>query len=531
MTASRLFRYSDSTVAPTVRQGAGRVLLGPVPLLVLATIFWALLIRWTGPLSEIHDFRQSQTALSAYWMLRDGINFLHPPMPVFGAAHPSVPMEFPLYQVLVALLAHTFYAAPLPATLLAGRVVNFASFLLAAYAFYRLVDFVHDRVLANLAMALFLFMPYAAAWAAAESMEYLALAFALFYLEAATRIAIGAKPTNPWLFAWVAFAGALAMLLKITTALVYGPVLLLLWVYWGFVRKPRPTILNIFVVTLCAAIIPFVVGDAWVQWSDMVKAQSPLTIFLTSAGSWAWNFGSMAERFSLWHWIKIGGYWAVQIMAVFGIAFAAGGVRYLWRRDRLVLLYWALPPLTGALVFFNLYFHHDYYQIAILPSLTLVMAAGFRALFWRRPEASLLRTGMIMTVFLSLCWGGLAAQTLVRGYRTPPAMLSEFRLGPSKPSAVRRRDLMIVHMLRTRTRPTDVSLIAVDTWSSVIPLLAERRVVMDVNCKLVASLHLNVNFYVVDSERSLCRKMHIPKRCLITRRDGISLGTCVSGKP
>jgi hypothetical protein len=70
------------------------VVLGMAALVAVAHVF----ITWTAPLIDQHGFRQTQTALTVYWYLRDGIDLLRPPLPLFGTAHPSIPFEFPLYR-------------------------------------------------------------------------------------------------------------------------------------------------------------------------------------------------------------------------------------------------------------------------------------------------------------------------------------------------------------------------------------------------------------------------------------------------
>ena len=52
------------------------------------------------PLIESHAFRQTQTALTSYWMLEEGWKIAYQ-TPVVGFPW-AIPFEFPLYQSLVA---------------------------------------------------------------------------------------------------------------------------------------------------------------------------------------------------------------------------------------------------------------------------------------------------------------------------------------------------------------------------------------------------------------------------------------------
>src|SRR3990172_12922435 len=55
------------------------------------------------PLLEAHSFRQTQTAYTALVFHEQGIDLLHPKMPVLGAPF-EVPFEFPLFQAGASLV-------------------------------------------------------------------------------------------------------------------------------------------------------------------------------------------------------------------------------------------------------------------------------------------------------------------------------------------------------------------------------------------------------------------------------------------
>ena len=55
-----------------------------------------------APLLEKHAFRQTQTAWTARVFHEDGIDLLHPKLPVFGEPF-EAPFEFPLFQALATV--------------------------------------------------------------------------------------------------------------------------------------------------------------------------------------------------------------------------------------------------------------------------------------------------------------------------------------------------------------------------------------------------------------------------------------------
>jgi hypothetical protein len=75
----------------------GLLILG----VVLVSALWAMTREWEKPLLDLHAFRQTQTAISAYYMAEDSGMFFDYITPVLGKPW-SVPMELPIYQWIVA---------------------------------------------------------------------------------------------------------------------------------------------------------------------------------------------------------------------------------------------------------------------------------------------------------------------------------------------------------------------------------------------------------------------------------------------
>src|SRR5262249_18342164 len=98
----------------------GLVVTALFGILVLAFLF-AFAVLCVGlfqPLLDQYAFRQTQTALTSYWLMRGGPIFAYE-TPVLGFPW-SIPFEFPLYQLLAAALS--LVGVPLDA---AGRIVSF----------------------------------------------------------------------------------------------------------------------------------------------------------------------------------------------------------------------------------------------------------------------------------------------------------------------------------------------------------------------------------------------------------------------
>jgi len=120
--------------------------------MLLATI--VRLPTLSQQLLEHHGLRQTQTAYTAVIFHEQGVNLLHPQLPVFGAPF-EVPFEFPLFQALAAGVMS--WGVPADAAM---RTTALACFLLRALLLWGLVRHVGGRVAAMVTLAIFLFSPF-----------------------------------------------------------------------------------------------------------------------------------------------------------------------------------------------------------------------------------------------------------------------------------------------------------------------------------------------------------------------------------
>src|SRR5690242_6357999 len=74
------------------------VLVDILALVALHSGYW-LVAGINQPIADLHQFRQTQTAITAYWMAKGG-PWLAYETPVLGYPW-SIPFEFPVYQYLL----------------------------------------------------------------------------------------------------------------------------------------------------------------------------------------------------------------------------------------------------------------------------------------------------------------------------------------------------------------------------------------------------------------------------------------------
>src|SRR5579871_2832020 len=95
-----------------------------IDLLAFAAIHaaWWLLAGINQPIADLHQFRQTQTAITAYWIWRGGPLIAYQ-TPVLGYPW-SVPFEFPVYQYLLALMRLAGVSIAV-----GGRLLSFAFYV------------------------------------------------------------------------------------------------------------------------------------------------------------------------------------------------------------------------------------------------------------------------------------------------------------------------------------------------------------------------------------------------------------------
>ncbi|WP_165585302.1 hypothetical protein [Roseococcus sp. SYP-B2431] len=414
---------------------------------------YILLASLNDPLLDQHSFRQTQTALSVYWITQGG-PWLAYETPVLGSPW-AIPFEAPVYHLPVALLARL--GVPLDA---AGRLMSFAFLLAAAWPMRMLWrDLKLPPVGYPMACALLLASPLYLFWGRTFLIESCAWFFGLLWLALFVRFLL-TRRAAPALAA--VLAGSLATLAKATSfpafALVGG--LIALPHGWRWLRQGLS--LRLLGLVLCggaALFLPFVSGLAWVAYSDGVKGMNMLGGFLTSASLGTWNYGTLDQRFSgrLWEQV-IGRRILPDIFGTLG-AFALIPLlaALLCRRSLLAVAVGILAFLTPILVFTNLHLVHNYYQYANGAFLIAAMAVALGTLARYRLGAPL------AALVLLLLLGSQAArfQRQNMGWIAAGAQGS-----PTQRIGLLARDAI----------PEDGALIVVgDDWSSMVPYYARRK--------------------------------------------------------
>ncbi len=347
---------------------------------------WALTREWDKPLLDLHSFRQTQTAISAYYMVGNPSVFLDYITPVLGKPW-RIPMEVPFYQWVVARL-HEASSMGLDQS---GKFVSIIFLFACIGPIWILFRTLRIPLAPRwLTIAVFLSMPLHLYWGRSFLIETMGL-FLSLSMVSCTFTGYRSKDWR-WLAAGLVF-GILAALCKITTwAVACGVTGLLVLFSDGL---PRRKDLSWLILTGAVAILPIVPGKLWLAYGDDVKAANPFAREIITASSdkqSIWTFGSWEQKTSPAVWERIGnhmgdqlatpvpffGHWFVPLLLIAGA---------LANTKRLpLLLIFLVGFAAGPLIFTNLYFEHNYYWVANGTWLVLALGVALASISEFRPK-------------------------------------------------------------------------------------------------------------------------------------------------
>lgn len=425
--------------------------------LALAFHAWGASVGWSNLNLPGCEFRQTQTAISAFFIQRENNFSLAYPTPVLGKPW-SIPMEFPLYQWTVVVVSNTTGMALTQA----GRAVTLACFYLGLPAVYLLLLRLGlTRARALIVLGVVVGCPLYIYYGRSFLIETMAWMFGAWFLLGYVK-AVEKRSLAWWTLATVAGVGV--GLVKITTFICFlmpAFAWTLVW-FWQDFRQNKGRARTIalarrFAWCALSVAISFAVAYWWIKYSDAIKAKSVAGAFLQSDGLSSYNFG-VGVRFAPEIWRR---HWAVLFyeIASVPVLIACGVFALLFARR----WWWVILALIGfffavQIVFPILYAWHEYYYVANAMLLMVAMGLALCGLL----ESRLPRV--------------LAWLLIVAVYAAQATTYATFYYTGQKGVSPGGSDLTLA--LRQVTDPDDVLIIAGDDWSSMIPYFAQRRAYM-----------------------------------------------------
>lgn len=415
--------------------------------LVLAAGFslWVLLDTLHIPLLDQHGFRQTQTAITAFWMTKN-FSLLNYETPVLGMPW-AIPFEFPLYQALVALLWKLFPSLSMDA---AARLVSFAAWWACAYPIHRIMmRYFHDVVASGILLCLFFGSPFSLFWARTAMIETTVLLCSLMFLWQLIRL--GDAPT--WRTAMLASVyGVLAILVKVTTV---PPFMLAGGLHILTVR--RQTVFSVWKPVALPFILSMAALMLWTHHADAVKGENSVGNFLTSTSLSWWNFGTLAQKFNF---LATSNLLQRNIHELYGsmAAFVASFLCILLCDKRFLLssLYALLLFMVPILLFTNLYIVHTYYQTANMVFVLACTAIMLYGASKRLPKTLAFLPVLGLTIAFVLSFKSMYAPNLHYAVTSAP-------------------QLVVGQALTMLTNLDDRVVVFGDDWNSATQYYAQRR--------------------------------------------------------
>jgi hypothetical protein len=347
----------------------------------VATIAVFITMRYASqPLLEWEAWRQTQTALTSYWMMREGWSLAYQ-TPVLGYPW-EIPLEFPIYQAIVAFIA-TLGNFPLDPV---GRWISLVFLVACLWPAWQISKRLGLPTMAVWIFAIFLLSSPIYLF---YGRDFLMETTALFFTFASIPYAIDLRDARPKATSalWFAFFTALGMLQKITTTLPVTVVLLAILVV-AHLRQQGisfPARRRLLLLAVAFGVPPLITAF-WFQYANTFRTMNPLMTAMNHTnsgmiGSWFsgndLRFNTEVLRSIFWdRMFKRNG------AGIFGLATLLLGFLVGDKNTRVIiasaLAMFALP----VLMFIPHHRFLDYYQVSVaiymLGAIAVALTAALR---------------------------------------------------------------------------------------------------------------------------------------------------------
>ncbi len=353
-------------------------------LVVILTIALRL-YRVTAPVADWHSFRQTDTASVAQMYVRNGIDLLHPRYQDLsniqsGKDNPSGwrMVEFPLYQGLAAAAARLYPSVSVDIWL---RLVTIFSAAGTAALITLLLFEVSSPLTAVLAGFVYAILPYSVFYGRTILPETFAVFWAMLSIYLSLTATNGAK-SSIWGIIAAAVAGAIAVLVKPTAGF------LLLPVPYVILMRHKVSVASVIRLGLYALIclLPFYGWRVWI-----LQYPEGIPVF-----DWLLNKGNIRFKGAWFQWIfakrvaeLILGYWGIVPLSL-GFLVRPG------KKEGWLFSVMAAGALAYLTVFAAGNVQHDYYQILLLPVISIYVARGIAFLMTEKMFSPIARYGVLI---------------------------------------------------------------------------------------------------------------------------------------
>lgn len=405
-------------------------------------------------------FRESQTAISAYYLVDNIPNILKYETPVMGNPW-MIPFEFPFYQFFVSIFAEQD-----PQNIRdIGRLMSLLFFFGSVFIWKDILDILGLAKDTKKAFLLILLAsPIYFSYSFAVMIESSAIFLASLYLKYALKF----FENHSFLFLFIsAIFGLIASITKATTWFPFGTFLtcniLSLFIIGKIDLRQTLVFLIIFLVPNIA------VAFSWTGFTDSLKELSPIGEAVSSENLRNWNYGTLDQKTNIFLILFIILKSMIfSIGAIFIMTFflpIKGFFSALALEKKLLIGSFLIAFIAPILIFTNLYLRHDYYTYAngiFFIALFSILLGNY---FFENKNLKFL-SGIALAITLSISFSYFYLKSI---YTTPSNNEAIF-------------------VINEKVDPGNIIILG-ESYNSVIPFETQRRALMIHNKDLVDDIN------------------------------------------
>ncbi len=334
-----------------------------------AIIIFFLLIRFalffydfSAPTLAHSSFRENQNLMVARNFYLNGINVFLPQLDMFGDPGYCV-LEFPIYQAMITVLYKIFFPS-----VIFGRLLNIMFTILSALFLYLIAKKLFDERIAIFSILFFLFSPLILFYSRTVMLEPMEI----FLFLAAMYLYFKWIDTEKfYLLTTGTFLSLTFILVKPLYIVIFLPVVFIhAFNKENGAKRFGPSLILSFSIQAIFLLL-------WLLHSRIINNLFPNNFAFTAKHLYTWYLGTIKQHFNLNIYFIILARIMGDMVGKAGIVFFLVSLWY-WRKIPTAIKAWLFSSIIYIIIFINLNYRHDYYQLLMVPLLAILMSIGFQ---------------------------------------------------------------------------------------------------------------------------------------------------------
>lgn len=358
---------------------------------ILILGFSVRLYKIGNPIADWHSWRQADTASVSRVYIQQGINLLIPRYHDISSVQTGFfnpngyrMVEFPFYNALNALLFNASHVFSLEVW---ARLITIFCALVTSFFLYLIGRSISSKWVGVMAAFFYLFIPYNIYFTRVILPDPMGVMFGVISIWAFLEFYIHDEKYLPYVSA--IFFG-LAMLIKPYLGFYLFPIIYLAIRKYGLKSFLKNK--NLIFGALIYLILAFVPFFLWRAWESKFPEGIPFYI-------WAFNGDLIRFKPSWWYWI-FGERLGQLILGSLGLIPFIFGV-FNTKVKNLFVQWFLAGALFYVVVVADANVMHDYYQILIIPAVSLALAAGSFYL-WTQTNFNRILTRIVLVISIGV---------------------------------------------------------------------------------------------------------------------------------